>query len=447
MLFISCRKDTFISSKDAILYTSVDTLLFDTVFTSVGSVTKSFKIINGNDQKLHLTKVKLMGGSSSFFNLNIDGISAMEANNIDIAANDSIYVFVQVNISPRAGLLPFVIADSVLINFNGNNKFVQLQAYGQNANFIRNKIIKENVTWDKSLPYVIIGGLQIDPSSTLTISPGTRIYCHADAPFLIDGTLIVNGTKQLPVIFKGDRLDADYSSLPAAWPGLYFRQSSKNNYIKFAYIQNAYQAVVVIDPTQSSMPKLLISQSIIDNAFSAGIIADNSSIQADNSLVSNCGNDIIMQGGGNYKFINCTIAAYSNYFIEHKHPVLQITNISQNVTANLDASFVNCIFWGDSGFVKNEIIVNKQGNTAFRVNFDHDLMRVSQDPANSTLISVIKNKDPNFDSLNVGKRYFDFHITRNVSSAIKSGIITIFNKDLDDKIRSNGSPDLGCYEK
>ncbi len=95
LLFFSCKKESFITSPQARLYTSADTLSYDTVFTSVGSITKSFKIFNNNNQKLLLSKIKLSGGASSFFKINVDGISSSEVADIEVNANDSIYVFVQ----------------------------------------------------------------------------------------------------------------------------------------------------------------------------------------------------------------------------------------------------------------------------------------------------------------------------------------------------------------
>ena len=236
-MVISCKKESFIKSQDAILNTSVDTLSYDTVFTSVGSVTQSFKIFNNNNQKLLLSKVKLSGGSSSSFKINVDGYSSNEVDNIEVNANDSIYVFVQVNINPTTANLPFIIQDSILINYNGNQKFVQLQAYGQNANFLRNVKLTGNVTWNNTLPYVILGGVLVDTNAILTVKEGTKIYLHADAPFLVNGTLIAEGTNQEKIVFAGDRLDPDYIDFPASWPGIYFSGSSKENNLKFTIIK------------------------------------------------------------------------------------------------------------------------------------------------------------------------------------------------------------------
>ena len=216
----SCKKESFITSKDARLGTSVDSLKFDTVFTATGSITKSFKILNNNDQKILLSKIKLGGGINSSYKMNVNGVAAPELNNVEIAANDSIYVFVTVTVNPTTANLPFILSDSISINYNGLTRFVQLEAFGQNAIYIRNGIILGNVTFTNTLPYVILGGLQIINTGTLTINAGTKIYCHADAPILVDGKLVSNGTKTEPVIFAGDRLDDPYNAFPAAWPGI-----------------------------------------------------------------------------------------------------------------------------------------------------------------------------------------------------------------------------------
>jgi hypothetical protein len=452
ILFSSCKKDSFITSSQALLSTSADTLKYDTVFTSTGSVTKSFKIFNNNDQKLRLSKVKLMGGASSAYKMNVDGLATTEASNIEIEANDSIYVFVSLTINPNAANLPFIVSDSILINYNGNDRYIQLQAFGQNANFLRNHVLTGSNTWNKTLPYVILGSLRIDNGATLTIPAGTRIYAHADAPIIVDGTLLVNGTKTDSVVFAGDRLDPDYRDLPAGWPGIYFRENSRNNRLTYAVIKNAYQALVAEKPSPNANPKLIISQCVVDNAYDAGILAVNSSIQADNSLISNCGNNISLSYGGNYSFTHCTVAAYSNLYLLHKNPVLFVSNAAivngAPVTSNLDASFRNCIFWGDEGIVTDEAVTYKEAGSTFNVAFQNNLYRNGSDPANSTLSGNIKGIDPSFDSVDVFKRIFNFRITKNIlAPGIDKGMVTAFPFDLDNKPRNVNGPDMGCYEK
>src|ERR1700750_1594925 len=112
-LLTACRKESFITTPDARISTSEDKITFDTVFTSVGSVTQFFRIYNENGQKLRLSSIKLAGGQASAFKINADGYVGPEINNLEMEAGDSLYVFVSVHINPAGGTLPFVVQDSI----------------------------------------------------------------------------------------------------------------------------------------------------------------------------------------------------------------------------------------------------------------------------------------------------------------------------------------------
>ena len=445
----ACKKDSFITGKDATLEITADTLHFDTVFTTVGSVTQVFTIINTNSEKLRLSSVKLMGGSNSSFHINVDGFPNPEVNNIDILPEDSIFVFVTVTIDQNSSNLPFIVQDSIQVDYNGNQRKIQLEAYGQNAHFLRSQKIIGNTTWANDLPYVIMGGILIDSNATLTIDAGTRIYMHADAPFLVDGTLVTNGTKNDSIVFQGDRLDQDYRDLPAGWPGIYLRGNSRDNIFTHSIIKNSYQGIVLTTPSPDANPKLQLQKCTLDNIYDIGILALNSSIRAENCLLSNCGTNMVLAQGGNYDFTYCTVASYGNIYIEHKNPVLFLNNWDSSgstlLTYDMNANFTNCIFWGDMGTVDDEVITSSRGSNIFNVNFDHVLFKAKNDPQ-INMINVIRNQDPLFDSIDINKRYFDFHITQKPSPAIAAGIANSILTDLDDKART-ASPTLGCYEK
>lgn len=453
ILFYSCKKDSFITSADAQVSISAEEIKFDTVFTTTGSITQSFKIVNENDQKLRLSSIRLMGGSNSYFKINADGFTGPQVSNIEIEANDSVYVFVSVSINQSMSNIPFIIQDSVQVSYNGTIRQVNLEAWGQNAHFFRDKKITADETWSNDLPYVILGSLTVDASKKLTINKGCRIYVHADAPILVDGTLEINGEKDTVdrVYFQGDRLDEPYNDFPAGWPGIFFRSTSMDNVFNYALIKNAYQAFAVIDPSLNANPKLVLNECIIDNAYDAGIIAVNSSIRARNCLVSNCGKNVILAKGGDYQFTHCTVASFSNSYISHRDPVLFVSNYvlinNSPVTANLSALFRNCIFWGQDGTVEDEVVVAKSGNTIFNVNFDYNLWKVQNTPANITSTGIINNQPPVFDSINTTKRLYSFRLKDDSpakNKATNAGIII----DLDGKPRPVGiAPDLGCYEK
>ena len=451
MLLFSCRKDTFITSGDARVTITADTLKYDTVFVTAGSTYRTFKVINENNQKLRLSSLKLMGGAGSVFKMNVDGIPGTQFSNIEIEPNDSLYVFAQVNINPAAANLPFVLRDSIEISYNGKKRLVQLEAWGQNAHFFRNKVVAINETWNNDLPYVILGSLLIN--QTLTINKGCRIYVHADAPVVVNGTLVINGLKDSVdrVYFQGDRLDEPYKDYPASWPGIFFQPSSKDNVFNFAIIKNAYQAIGLQDlpPLPSINPKLTLNECVIDNAYDAGIISINSSIRARNCLISNCGKNLFLAKGGDYQFTHCTIVTYANRYIDHKDPVLTLTDNDKITTKPILATFRNCIFWGENGLVDNEVIVDIKGSI-FTINFNSILWKVNTPPSFINSSGIINNLSPKFDSINTFRNYYNFRLQKAnpLSPAVDAGSNFGVLNDLDGKLRPIGvRPDLGCYER
>ncbi len=456
LLLFSCKKDSFITSADARVTITADTLKYDTVFVTAGSTYRTFKIINENDQKLRVSSLKLFGGTASVYKINVNGVSGTQFNNLEINANDSIYVFAQVNVNPNAVNIPFILRDSIEINYNGKRRLVQLEAWGQNAHFYRDKVIAANETWNNDLPYVILGSLFINNNQTLTINKGCRIYVHADAPIIVDGTLRVNGLKDTidRVYFRGDRLDDPYKDYPASWPGIFFRSTSKDNVLNYAILKNAYQAVALQNLSANNpVPKLILNECVIDNGYDAGIIAFNSSIRARNCLISNCGKNLYLVQGGNYQFTHCTVATYSSNFIDHKDPVLTLSDFADNNSNILDAQFRNCIFWGENKKGdSSEIVIQKRGSSTFNVTFDHSLWKVFGTPANiNAPVAMITNQAPRFDSTNTSKNYYDFRLKAlpTLSPAINNGVVIAgVATDLDGKPRQLGSaPDIGCFEK
>lgn len=445
LLFLSaCRKDGVITSGNAQLDISVDTLHFDTVFTSTGSVTRSFKIFNRNNRKLRISRLALGGGSKSYFRINADGFPGPDVQNIDINANDSAYVFVTVLIDPSAADLPFVVQDSIQIEYNGQRALIQLDAWGQNAVFLRSAVINGNVTWTHDLPYVILGGLRVDRNAKLTVPPGTRVFLHADAPILVDGTLIAAGTRADSIVFTGDRLDDPYNRFPGSWPGIVFRDSSHDNSLTHVIVRNALQGIKVQGPSLNDVPKLALDKCIVDNCFDAGLTGMNTFIQAQSSLISNCGKNVVFTKTGRYELSQCTIAAYSNQLISHKDPVLTIAN-DNGINDSISAVFTNCIFWGDEGVVDNEVDVQRQGNASFSVDFVNCLWRQAVPPSGVTMSGIIANQDPMFTTVDNRLGIYDFHLSP-TSPAIAAGFPAGIASDLDDRPRDVNFPDLGAYQ-
>ncbi len=447
---ISCQKGSDLNG-NARLFIPVDSVYFDTVFTSVGSVTQKIRLINNNNQGISLSSISLAGGSQSPFIINIDGSPGPDAANLTIGANDSIYIFVTVFVKPGNLSNPFILRDSIRITYNGTEQDIQLSAWGQNAHFLKNSEILTNTTWPNDLPYVLSGGLTVDSNVTLTIQPGAHIYMHADATVNINGSLQVLGDSAASqrVYFTGDRLDQPYAGYPGSWPGIYFTSSSRNNVLNYSVFQNGYHTLVTEGPSTDGHPKITLNQCVINNSLADGILAIQSSITATNCLVSNCGQNIVIGLGGEYQFEQCTVASYSSSLLSHQLSVLTVSNAgsdgSQVFTGDLSASFRNCIFWGSEG-VSDEAQISKQGNTIFNVLFDHSILKQQNYPANIDSIALFLNTDPVFTATGDPASSFDFHLQAG-SPALKNGASLGVLIDLDGFSRPAQFPDLGCYER
>jgi len=446
VLFIisACKKEKFTTDKNAYIATSDTLLHFDTVFTATGSVTKQLKIFNINDQAIRISNLELVGGNSSSFKINVSGAAGTAFGNIDLAAGDSLYVFITVNAPANNQRLPFLLEDSIKIAYNGNTQYVKLDAYGQNAHFLRNASISHDATWINDLPYVLLDSFSVAPGTTLTIQKGVHIFCHANTPFYIGGSLQINGGKDSAdrVVFANDRLDEPYKDQPGTWDGLYFSAGSSGNTLNYTIIKNAKQGIAA-----DNLSRVSLSQCIIDNCPNAGIVAYNSTFKAINCLVSNCSNNVYISAGGNYAFVNCTLASYNTKYFFHEYPVLSVSNSSDDnsVTNPLKALFRNSIIYGETNYmVKDEVVVNSQGNTSVEVAFENTLYSSPTENPAIKYTNCLPLTDPLFKMTDQENNTFDFHL-QSTSPCINAGLPSGINIDLDGNAR-DARPDLGCYE-
>ena len=295
---------------------SVDTLSFDTVFTTIGSATKEFMIYNRNDQPLLISEIMLASGEETGFRINVDGRKGDHFQNVRIQADDSLYVFVEVTVNPNASNQPLLVDDSIIFTTNGVKQSVRLEAYGQNVNLYKNGLIlTQDTHFTAERPYLIYDSLVISPNITLNIDPGATFYMHDTAKVITYGTLLAKGTRENPIVFRGDRLDfilndiLPYDRTPSQWGGIFFRPESYHNIMDNVIVRNG-KTGLTFEKSSPDESKLKLSNSQITNMGEHLFSARNCKIEVTNTELTNAGGGVVVLIGGNYCFVHCTLANF-----------------------------------------------------------------------------------------------------------------------------------------
>ena len=445
----SCKKP-IVYSKDNISFSS-DTVIFDTVFTTVGSTSKRLKIYNTNNLPLKVEEIELMGGDNSPFNLNLDGVSGNDFTNVDLPRNDSLFMFVEVTLSVNNGTLPLVVEDSIRFKTNGKNQYVKLVVWGQDAYFHVNEIVSDNEPWLNDKPHVIyglaaVGFPGIDSNLTLNIPAGTQIYAHKRSYlYVYKSEVHINGTLGNEVVFQHDRLEAFYDNNPGQWGGIWFSQAL-NSTIDYAIVRNA-EIGLRVDTTMGNLT-LDVKNTFVDNSQFYNLFLNSGSIsEFENSIFGKAG--IISAyffAGGEARFKHCN---FVNYWLGSRGgPALAIKNYYEvdniiYVRPVLNTSFDNCVAYGNGA---NEIVVDTLAASpaTFDAVFRNCVMLREEDEIYdyANFIDVIWRQDPLFTDKSVNDYTFLEGSSLNNAGNILTGVTT----DIAGNTRSSTSPDIGAFE-
>jgi len=461
VLSISCQPErSFIEDSDAKLGFSLDTVFFDTVFTTIGTATKYFRIKNPHKHFLKIDKITLAGGNSSVFRINVDGEPGVEFSDIEIAPKDSMFVFVEATLDPNETADILRIQDSIVFLTNGNVQDIDLVAWGQDVHIIHSGWIEGSETFTAEKPYLVIDYLYVDSLAMLSIDPGVRVYMHRDAFFYVDGTLEVNGTLEEPVRFQGDRLEEFYQDKPGQWGFIYLSELSHGNRIEQTEIICGTMGVLIsASPESGLQPDLVISNSTINHMSSNGIYALNAKLSASNLVIGDCGGSCAgLIYGGAYDFTHCTFFnAWPSWYSNRQLPALFMADyfINYDEKGNLlvyaggeyeKAEFRNSII---SGNARTELVIDSYDDAQMNYLFDHCLTRIDTDSIDYTsdplFSNIINNENPKLDSIPV------FYSLDTLSPAIDAGLPAYaipvpFDYEGVNRL-GDDAPDLGAFER
>jgi hypothetical protein len=353
MMMDGCHKELF-STKGALSF-SGDTLTFDTVFTTLGSVTQSFTIRNTQNKSLNISDIKLLQLAGTQYRISIPPFPAatagIEYKNIDIPAHDSLYVFVEVTINPNTANNPFIVLDQIKFVTNGITQDVTLEAMGQNAHYYFSYQVLRGATFtfptDK--PNIIVnknGGLPIfavDTGATCIIPAGCKIFMAPNAVMTVDGTLNALATSWSDsTIFQYIR--TDYGGLPGQWLGITYSRKATINMSHVIIDQSTFgisdeyvldeiaQAQITTSNlttnyinSPSQQPAITLNNVIIRNTTTTAMQAICTKLTATNCLFFSSEGVLIQIGmGGTYNITNCTFANNYGSPGNTQNPILNI---------------------------------------------------------------------------------------------------------------------------
>lgn len=446
----ACKKDDDFSLDPSLkLAFSTDSILFDTVFTQLGggndprSLNKQFLVYNHNNNAVKTT-VRLGGGPNSPYRINVDGESGVVINDIEIAANDSIFVFVEVTLDQNNTSSPLIVLDSIIFETNGNMQHVMLAAWGRDAHYYPSVQICDEVWSDKEKPYVIYNNMLVPPGCTLTINAGAHVHSNPRSIILVQGTLIVNGTTDEPVVFQGDRLEYAMRNVSGQWGGIWFLRGSIDNRMNNTVVKNGVFAARVDSLSENSNPNLRLFNSIFLNQQVVGLTALTAQIEATNCVFANCGQFTFFGDiGGDYHFRHCTFANFNTSF-NRKNPQFGFADVQRDDndkiirTFDLAYKLENCIIYGSE---EEELIFDVKNKDAATQVFDHCLLKTKL--AGFNINNNLLNLDPKFKNF----KDLDFSLD-SLSPAKDAGAVLVppVTTDIKNNPR-DAQPDLGAYER
>ena len=231
--------EAFTTDRNARLIFSRDSVQFDTVFTTVGSISQWLQVYNPNANAIDIQKLTLGKAENSPFQITVNGEDGAYFDNIRLRGGDSLLILVKVRINPQDTNVPFLVRDSIVLQANGIVQDIKLEAWGQDAHFLSGEVILRDTTFVDNRPYVILDSLKVASSTTLTLAPGTQLYFNNQAIMLIEGTLRAEGTSADQIQLQYIRKDNGYDKSFGQWIGVLFGPKSKDNHINFTTIRNA----------------------------------------------------------------------------------------------------------------------------------------------------------------------------------------------------------------
>ena len=443
---VSCNRDDInFESPSQMLRFSADTVFLDTVYNQVRSETYAVKLYNDEDKDVMIPKITLESGAASLYRINVDGQSGTDFSNIPLRKKDSLYIFVE--IAPIANAPEAIAEDRINIQTPAGNQNITLFSVVQDAEFfIESKtnpnILSANTTWTNNKAKIIFGNLTLEDGKTLDIEGGTKVYFHKNSGLRIskNAKLNVNGDLGNEVIFRGDRNDPRYDTIPKNWNGILMDTNSTLN-MNYARVFGGTRGLEIMGATAT------IDNSVFHTHQEFGIFAVNSVVTANNLVMNNCGEaDFGIFKGGTYNITHSTLANYWDLNSSLPGLGLYASNEYDNGTAleqgALSLNIRNSIIYTAQD---NAVVFKPTSGQTFNYTFQNSLLKYGSGSNYTLDPGSIKNQDPEFQNYFTQK--MNLRLKDNSPAKGKGNVAAATTVPFDIvKISRTVNPTMGAYQ-
>ena len=443
LMAVSCNRDDInFESPTQLLRFSADTVFCDTVYNQVRSETYAVKIYNNEDKDVMIPKISLGSGNASLYRINVDGKAGTDFTNVPLRKNDSLYIFVE--IAPVANAPQAIAEDQINVETPAGKQHVTLFSVVQDAEFyIESKtnpnILTNNTNWTNEKAKIIFGNLTLDAGKKLDIQKGTKVYFFKNSALKIgkNAELNVKGELNNEVIFRGDRSETKYDTIPKNWQGISFDVGAKLD-MNYARVFGGTRGLQMIETNAA------IKNSIIHTHQEYGIYAVKSNITASNLVMNNCGEaDLGIFKGGTYNITHSTLANYWDFNTALPSIGIFATNEYQNnatlENGPLTLNVKNSIIYGSA---ENMVELKPISGQTFTTDFSYNLLKYGS-KANYAAPNSIKNQDPKFQNYFTQK--LNLRVKADSPAKGKGVYLSSFPTDIAGVTRTN-PPTIGAYQ-
>ena len=507
-LWNSCDNEIDFEINDTLLTFSKDTVYLDTVFTNIGSSTYNLKVYNNSSKNILIPEIKLSNGENSFYRLNVDGIYNQDNDhgksfeNIELLANDSLYIFIETTIDINdidTDQTSFLYDDKIeFLNSNNTQEvnlvslvkdavFIYPSRYENNQQFIyetleidfdgdgineeteiRGRYLNdEELTFTNEKPYVIYGYAAVGQGNELIIEKGSRIHFHDNSGIIVTNGASIKANGEFSqnqdelenqIIFEGDRLEPFFENIPGQWGTIWLLDGSFDNEFSYCTIKNASVGIYTTGGANFDNYKLNLSSVEVYNSSNFGILSVSSSIDAENLVINKSGQSSFAGTyGGKYRLNHSTISNFWNSGIR-QFPSLLLNNFyidsddNEFINNLFDVDITNSIIDGNQNI---EFLIEKLGDTNLDYKLSNSLIKFNDindyfdnnpiyDFSNNLHYeNLFQNLSPGF----INAVNNDLRINQN-SEIIGLGSLEFATQTPFDILNNNrtDSPDLGAYQ-